>query len=53
MCGRTKKSRTAFLSAGFPDFEKGMDGMGVSVELERAVQSQLPKKKQHEHEIGG
>ena len=48
-----QKSRAAFLGAGFIDLEKGMSGMGVTVELERAVQSQLPKKKQHEHEIGG
>ena len=47
-----QKSRSAFLDAGFPDFEKGMDGMGVTVELERSVQNCFSKPRKKEYEIG-
>jgi len=47
-----QKSRAAFIDAGFPDMEKGMSGMGVTVELEKDIQKRLPKSKRHEHEIG-
>ena len=48
-----QKSRATFLNAGFPDFEKGMSGMGVTVELEKGIQNRLPQSKKYGQEIGG
>lgn len=48
-----RKARTTMHQTECQDFVKGLDGMGISAELDADIRSHLPKPRNRAHELGG